>query len=310
MKYRWLRKQRLLFPSSAALWIIAAIFAPLPAFGDVQTEQGIRIEQEALLWTTDYEGLIDGKSGDETSKAIKKYQTRNGILPTGTLSDAELENLIKQGFAKRDTFKFEQFTDRNAGVSVGIPKGLVQNPSDTTWGKSWYDKKNGLAIDTLRFKNDVSLRGLYDRLLSINNRTITYQRFVEDSWFVISAFEKDAAVYVRANLVKIPGQPDEIRGFSIWMGPNRPAAYQSIAPAMSSSFRSNTDTSRDVSVLPMGGPIGTPVSGSIKKPAPASPDPSSIKPLIVENDKPATGLICYNGMGKDCPRSIYLSFGP
>ena len=37
------------------------------------------------------------------------------------------------------------------------------------------------------------------------------------------------------------------------MSGNCPAAYQSIAPAMLSSFRFNTDGTRDVSSLPQGG---------------------------------------------------------
>ena len=180
--------------------------------GRCSDRAGHRIQQEALIWTTDYEGRIDGKSGDETIKAVKKFQARLGHPQTGTLSDDELVKLIKDGFAKRDAVGFQQLTDTKAGVSVGIPKKLLPGPTEKSWGKSWYSKQNGIAIDTLRVK-DVSLRDLYDKLLKINDRTIAYQRFVDDNWFVIAAFEKNAAIYVRANLVHSSGQPDEIRGF-------------------------------------------------------------------------------------------------
>lgn len=254
MKRRWLHNPRLISASAAALLITTAIFfAPAPAYSQNPTAKAIRLQQEALIWTTDYEGRVDGKLGEGTIAAIKKFQRGLGHPETGTLTDSETETLITQGFGQRDAYKFKQVTDLKAGVSVGIPSGLLPEPKDVKWGKSWYSKEKELAIDTLRLREDVSLRALYDKLLTINNRTIAYQRFVEDSWFVIAAFEKGAAIYVRADLVRFVDRDPEIRGYSVWMGPNRPKSYQSIAPAMLSSFRSNTDASTDVSALPMGG---------------------------------------------------------
>jgi peptidoglycan hydrolase-like protein with peptidoglycan-binding domain len=302
MGSRWLRKQLFLCLGTGAFWIMS--FLPLLAVSNASTEQGIRVQQEALIWTTDYEGVIDGKNGEGTVSAIKKFQSRLGNPATGSLSDDELVKLIKTGFAKRDALKFKQVVDKVAGVSVGIPEGLFSGSSTKTWGSSWNSKKDGIAIDTLRLK-DVSLRELYDKLLSINNRTVAYKRFEDDSWFVISAFEKDAAIYVRANLVHVAGQPDEIRGFSIWMSKTRPPSYQAIAPAMLSSFRFNTDSARDVSSIPSGGPDSA-VLKEYKKTdygyrKPVEPP----VPLVPENTKPvASGKNCFNGLG-DCPVSVF-----
>ena len=160
-------------------------------------------------------------------------------------------------------------------------------------------EKNGIAIDTLRLK-DTSLRDLYDKFLSINHRRITYQRFVDDNWFVIAAFEGDATVYVRANLVHFADQPDEIRGFSIWMSENRPDSYQSIAPAMLSSFRFNSDTRRDV-----GTPRIVAKDNSAKSRGGNSQPPEL---LVTPNTKPAAIGSCFNGLG-DCPMSIFAFRG-
>jgi peptidoglycan hydrolase-like protein with peptidoglycan-binding domain len=301
MGYRWLRGQLLACTVAVGLWTTP--FSPLLAEPDVPTEQGIRIQQEALIWTTDYEGLIDGKKGDETVSAIKKFQSRLGNPATGNLSDDELVALIKRGFAKRDAIKFKQFTDRTAGVSVGIPSGLLPNPTAKDWGNSWSSNKSGIAIDTLRLK-DVSLRNLYDKLLSINDRTIAYQRFVDDNWFVIAAFEKDAAIYVRANLVHVAGQPDEIRGFSIWMSGKRPPDYQSIAPAMLSSFRFNTDSTRDVSAIPVGGVTDTTIKEYKKNDYGYRKPSEPPVPIVTPNTKPVAIGSCFNGLG-DCPLSIF-----
>jgi hypothetical protein len=302
---RWLRRQPLLWAAAGALWIVSPY--PLLAVPDALTEQGVRIQQEALIWTTDYEGLIDGKSGDATIGAIKKFQARLGHPQTGILSDDELVRLIKDGFAKRDAFEFRQLTDTKAGVSVGIPKKLLPNPVEKDWGKSWYSKQNGIAIDTLRLK-DVSLRDLYEKLLKINDRTVAYQRFVDDNWFVIAAFEKNAAIYVRANLVRTSGQPDEIRGFSVWMSEKRPPDYQSIAPAMLSSFRFNTDGTRDVSSIPQGGVNEATIKDYKKNDYGYRKLVEPPVPIVTPNNKPAALGNCFNGLG-DCPVSIFAFQG-
>ena len=288
-----------------ASFIGALLPLPIDVSADVAPNQYTRIQQEALTWTTDYEGLIDGKPGDETTKAIKKFQGRLGHAVTGVLTAAELETLVKQGYDKRAQYRFEQVTDPVAGVSVGLPKNLLPTtPSVKAWGKSWSSTKNGLSIDTLRFGNDVSFKDLFDKLKSANNRTVAYSRFVDDRWFVISAFEKDAAVYVRADLVKFDNKPSEIRGFSIWLSKDRPADYQAIAPAMLSSFRSNTDTSNDTSRdISVGAPYvpPRPESGHISTNVVRPPPP--VEPIPVPNPPPALGN-CYLGIG-DCPLSAF-----
>ena len=311
MGYRWLRRKLLM-----GVGALAASISLLPALAYGPAEQAIRLQQEALIWTTDYEGLIDGKVGEGTIAAIRKFQVGLGHLATGALSDDEVVKLYNEGFAKRDAVKFQQITDNSAGVSVGIPKGLFPAvATERSWGKSWYSKENGIAVDTLRFTNDISLRDLYDKLLTINNRTVGYSRYVDDSWFAISAFEGDAAIYVRADLVHFPDKPDEIRGFSIWMSGKRPQSYQSIAPAMLSSFRSNTDTSRDVSSIRpsppthIGGPLVAappPDPSHIEtRPVPASAPIGPIGPIATQNNRPPPVGDCFRGLGSKCPITAF-----
>ncbi len=86
MEFRWLHRQERQYARSngryaprtcrsiawfcgATVYLIAA-----PAFSQSPTESQIRVQQEMLIWTTDYEGLIDGKVGPETQKAINKFK--------------------------------------------------------------------------------------------------------------------------------------------------------------------------------------------------------------------------------------------
>jgi hypothetical protein len=273
--------------------LIAATVASLcagPAFAQSQTAPQIRKQQEALIWTTDYDGLVDGKAGEGTLAAIKTFQARIGHPITGQLTSLEEGQLLQEGRARRAQAGFRQFTDHDAGVSVGIPLGFVQGPTRTKWGNHWYSKKNGLLVETLRFGTEVSFKDLFDRFLKINNREVAYQRFVENNWFVIAAFEGKAAVYVRADVVTPPNQPSEIRGFSIWMSKDRPTEYQAIPPAMLSSFRSNTDRKNDASS-----------NETVGSTPPAVVNPP---PVVIQTSKSAVSVLdCYKGLG-DCPAAM------
>ena len=269
-----------------------------PALSQSLTDRQIRLQQEMLIWTTDYEGLIDGRVGPETVKAINKFQARIGHAATGILTPEEIKALVKQGSSKRDRAGFQQIIDNDAGVTVGIPLNLVSAPARTKWGKQWYGKAAGLAIDTLRFGADVSLDQLFDRLRSINNRNVTYERKVSNDWFVIAAYENDAAVYVRANVVKLPNQQSEIRGFSIWMSKDRPPDYEALPSAMLSSFSSNSGAPPTSSIETTG--LGNP-SSPTSNPTPRV-NPLPTEPIVTARPASSIGE-CYRGLG-DCPTML------
>lgn len=252
-----------------------------------QINKPVRDQQEMLMWTTDYEGVVDGVHGPGTTEAIKKFQTRLGQEASGVLTLQQWSALEKQGKANRDRVGFRIQHDNRAGIRVGIPVSLVSEPKETKWGKQWYGKEKGIAIDTLRFGPEVSLRQLYDRLLSINNRVVAYQRFA-DTWFVIAAYEGESAVYVRVQDVKTKSARPEMRGFSIWMGKKRTKEWEAIPSAMLSSF----------SVYEAGGPIGGPIEGKGRTSLKVPPNPT---PGLIVAEGPVISLErCWRGLG-DCP---------
>jgi hypothetical protein len=273
--------------------LIAGLFVA-PALSQTLSEAQIRQQQEMLVWTTDYEGLVDGKFGSETISGINKFQSRIGHAPTGRLTPEEMRELVKQGSVKKQWAGFQEITDHDAGIAVGIPKHLVSGPTRTKWGNQWYGRGAGLAIDTLRFGGDVSLDQLFSRLRSINNRVVAYDRKIANEWFVIAAFEKDAAVYVRANVVLLPNEQSEIRGFSIWMSKDRPKDYQAIPPAMLSSFTSNTGASPSSS--------SGPVASANPPPPILRSNPLPTQPIATARPAASIGE-CFRGLG-DCPSML------
>lgn len=275
----------------AILCGILVALTSVPATGqtdaDIIRRNQIRLEQEMLIWTTHYEALIDGIEGDETIKAKKKFQESLGNPPTGYLTAAEEKALIDRGIRNKRQAGFRTVTDPDAGVSVGIPGNWITETKKTKWGTHYYGKAAGLAIDTLRFGEEISFVDLYNRLKRINNRGITYDRFVDGRWFVIAAYEGDAAVYVRAEVINLPNQRSEIRGFSIWMSKTRPVEYESLAPAMLSSFSTKKF-------------IGGPLDPDKPPPKPALILPPNPPPLSTRGQA-ASLEECFRGLGPGCP---------
>src|SRR5262249_13628953 len=91
------------FTPSASAFRIAVLSGMMLCFTTAITvaKDDLLHQQEMLIWTTDYEGLIDGKAGPETIKAIQKFQTRLGNSPTGKLTAAEELALDQMGNAKK-----------------------------------------------------------------------------------------------------------------------------------------------------------------------------------------------------------------
>ena len=130
--------------NATRLMLVGATVASLwagPAVAQAETARQIRKQQEALIWTTDYDGLVDGTVGEGTLAAIRRFQSRIGHPVTGRLTSLEEGQLLAEGRTRRTQAGFRQFTDNEAGVSVGIPFGFVKGPTATTWGNHWYSKK-------------------------------------------------------------------------------------------------------------------------------------------------------------------------
>lgn len=236
----------------------------------------IRELQEMLIWTGDYDGLIDGDLGQETRNAIKSFQQRLNHNPTGELTEKEKSLLKQNGAAAKQAVGFKQVNDNDTGLSVGIPQKLVSGPTSTKWGNNWKAKDGSISIDTLRFASK-SLPELYNRLTHFPGRHIDYARLKQD-WFVVSGTDKDGSeIYVRS--LELPSEiidakelPSEIVAFSVVVDKSSQTAFRPIPIAMSSSFAALSSAGSEPRV---------------QKPAEVLPEP------------------CLNGLGRGCSISAF-----
>jgi peptidoglycan hydrolase-like protein with peptidoglycan-binding domain len=244
-----------------------------------------------LIWTGDYDGIVDGVEGEETRHAVKGFQRQLGHPETAKLTEQEVSLLRKRGLKTKQAVGFKEVDDPITGVSVGMPLNLVSAPVKKIWGQNWSAPADRINIDTFRY-TDVTLQEVFNKLMTFRHRRIDYFRFKE-SWFVVSGTDRDgSAIYVRAVEQKSsgPGVLPEIRGFSVRIEAASRNELQRIPIAMSSTFN----------IIPIGGKIN----------ASAGPSNDLLRtPTRVLNEKQLYRAsqegprVCLNGLG-NCPPQI------
>jgi peptidoglycan hydrolase-like protein with peptidoglycan-binding domain len=254
------------------------------------TSKQVSDYQEMLIWTGDYGGTVDGVQGVDTQQAIKKFQKRIGHTETGELTADEAALLRKQGQAKEIATGFARVDDGVTGVSVGMPLKLISGPAKETYGQNWAAPDDSINIDTFRYSG-VTLRQIFNRLMSVRERQITYFKFV-DGWCVVSGIDRDNALfYVRAveQDSTEKGALPEIRGFSVRLTGQRKDELQGLPFAMSSTF----------TLTPLGQKPSEPV-GPPQDLLRSSPQELKEKNTI--SGVRGSGA-CFNGLG-NCPPSV------
>jgi peptidoglycan hydrolase-like protein with peptidoglycan-binding domain len=77
--------------------------------------------QADLIWTGDYNGIVDTDFGDNSVAAVKAFQKRNGGRETGLLNPDERAKLSESARAKRENAGWRMLDDRATGARVGVP---------------------------------------------------------------------------------------------------------------------------------------------------------------------------------------------
>lgn len=275
-----------------AICVLAGSFLSRPELGVANAETGNSTQnyQEMLIWTGDYDGMVDGIFGSGTKQAIKNFQKRFSYPASGNLTQSEATLLQKIGENLKTAVGFVQVNDDATGVSVGMPLKLVMGPKKRTWGQNWSSADDTVDIDTFRYTGE-TLQQVCDRIRYFQGRRIDYFRSVDD-WCVIGGTDRDGAdVYVRATAKKPEQTGDvlEIRGFSLRLSGVAKETLENVPAAMSSSF----------SIIQPAAKAVTPAS--LKEDLLKTPT-SEIKASNTSATTTTSGR-CFNGLG-DCPPNL------
>lgn len=169
--------------------------------------------QRVLAWQGLYTGAIDGIFGPASSRAIREWQGKSGLRPTGTLTTAEFEQLMNSYTALFDSVGMTRITDTRAGLALDLPMGLIKRTGEEA-PFAIYEQPDGLAkvllISMTGGQDD--LAALYETMQSFDIMPREGSRYLRSNSFVITGNKGETAVYAEARR-----DGDMIKGFTlIW----------------------------------------------------------------------------------------------
>ena len=96
-------------------------FEAAKAAYDAISDSGRKAVQEALIWSGDYSGIVDGSFGRRTYDAIVGFEKQYKLKADGIIDAKEREALDAAAQKARQAVQFRKFTDPRNGLQIGMP---------------------------------------------------------------------------------------------------------------------------------------------------------------------------------------------
>ena len=212
--------------ASEALDAARAAFEALP-------EADRKAIQDALVWTGDYNGTLDGAFGKRSFDAIRAFETRSRLTADGILTPAERDALLAAAQRQRDAAGFAVIDDRRTGIRIGVPQKVLADRSETPDGSLFRARRGGgaLTTDFIPATAGTDLKDLYaDLSAATPGRRITY-KVLRDSWFVVTGEEGADRFFTR-----FAATAAGLRGFTVAYPASAAATFDRLTIAITNSF--------------------------------------------------------------------------
>jgi hypothetical protein len=187
--------------------------------------------QSDLVWTGDYNGLLDGEFSDRFADAVKAFQKRLKSKPTGVLNPHERAALAAAARPKRAEVGWRMAEDRVTGGRVGLPGKLATETSAGDTGTRWTSAQGQLQIETFRITTGATLEAVLEQQKKEPLGRRTRYSVLRPDFFVASGTQGLKKFYVRAF-----GKDDEVRGITVLYDQAMEGTMDSVVVAMSSAF--------------------------------------------------------------------------
>jgi len=135
----------------SALWVAA----PAQAQEKLSPENAMAI-QEALVWTGDYDGLLDGSLGGVTLNAVKAFQAREGRPAKGRVGSGDAKRLAEISETAKHAAGWSVVPDGASNVVLWLPRALLPEASRTAEGRSFTSADGGIRLSVFRSGTDVA----------------------------------------------------------------------------------------------------------------------------------------------------------
>jgi peptidoglycan hydrolase-like protein with peptidoglycan-binding domain len=188
--------------------------------------------QSDLVWTGDYNGLVEGEISERTIAAIKAFQKRRNTRETGLLDTPARAALATAAKTQQTNVGWRLADDPITGARLGMPEKLAPQTGKSRTGSRWSAAKNEVQIETFRYKAMSStLAALFEREKREPPERTTAYSVLRDSYFVVSGTQDARKFYIRAQ-----ARDGEVRGVSIFYKSDSDKAMDRVVVAMSSAF--------------------------------------------------------------------------
>ena len=251
---------------------------------DALPEAERRAIQEALVWTGDYKGVIDGVLGRGGREALAAYARRAKTAPEALLADARRKQLLAEAQKLRSAAGFRAVADGRSGASIAFPAAIFTRRADAPTGARWSNAAGSASLET--FRDDGDLPALFERLRApAPGRKIAYSVLRPD-FLVVSGEDQRGMFYTRAARAEAAGKP-ATRGYTLVYARALQPSFETFAIAISNGFQ-------PFASAPAAGQVAT--SG---EPAPVAPPP---RRRMVEATAIALGPDrALTSLSRDCP---------
>lgn len=178
--------------------------------------------QDALVWTGDHSGVVDGEFGRRTRDAFLAFDKRLSPSADGVATPAKLKTLLAAGRKAREAVRFAVVTDVT-GAKIGVPQALLAQAAATKTSARYASRDGAVTLDTALLSGvDIDLPQMFDRLKSESpTRKVAY-KLQRPDFVVVSGQTQNRKFYTRfARGLDASGQP-VLRGLTFSTPLDRP----------------------------------------------------------------------------------------
>ena len=196
-----------------------------------------RAIQDALVWTGDYNGVVDGAFGKRTRDSILAYQANVNAPTNGVVDPTQLATLVATAQKAKAAVKFLILSDDKTGVRIGAPLKILDKRVAIGAGSRLMKADGSVTLDLAsQSEPEGGLAELYARAIAdAPGRKVTLKLSRPD-FFVVSGEAGGRKFYSR--FAKAPaGWPDPalVRAFTLSY-PAQAADFDRLVLAVANSF--------------------------------------------------------------------------
>ncbi len=208
---------------------------PLREAFDALPDAERRAIQDALVWTGDYKGSIDGVLGRGGVAALSAFAKRAKTTPEGLLADARRKQLVSEAQKLKAATRFVPLQDARSGATIALPVAVFTRKTDTPNGARWTNAAGSASVETFR-DAELELPALYERLRApAPGRKVTYS-ILRPEFLVVTGEDQRGPFYIRAARGEVSGKP-LIRGYSLLYARTLQASFDVFSIAISNGFQ-------------------------------------------------------------------------